>query len=345
MLKPAAAAALSTLVVLAVFELLLRIFHPLPLVVPINARYLGVAAPAPSVRSRVELPGQYDTIVTTNAQRFRMPQPTPIEPPRGKVRIAMLGDSVAFGVGANDDETYPAAAGRLLGGAEVINAGVIGTGTGEQVLWYERWVSRFHPKIVVLNVFFNDVDDDRGRKLVTRGASGLVVAPLTRNRWSAAREWVRTSRPYTALVAHSQIVALLRAAAGKMATHEDTGATDRTWFQTEGLSLQTMEIGYLNDLVASNKARLVVVSIPVRESFYADATSDPDVKWKSEAIAHSLAAFCTAKKIAFLDPTEALRDKAGSSPSRLYFTADSHLTPAGYSALASIVASFLQQFL
>src|SRR5207249_2137529 len=48
--------------------------------------------------------------------------------PRPARRILCLGDSITFGYGVGDDETYAAALGRHLaaGGAEVVNGGVTG---------------------------------------------------------------------------------------------------------------------------------------------------------------------------------------------------------------------------
>jgi lysophospholipase L1-like esterase len=345
-MKKAIAISLSVLMVIVVLEALLRVFLPQPLIVPVNQQIAGVAAPSAGVRSRIALTDQYDTVATVNREHFRSLTATRDAATAG-VRIAMLGDSVTFGVGANDDETYPYLTETALKTltptrpVEVINAGVIGTGTGEQLLWYERWVSRFHPQLVVLNVFFNDVDDDRGRRLVFRDARGqLVERPANESRWTIFRTAVRASLPYRALVGHSHLFALMRVAATQ-ATVAGPERTDRTAFERDGLPLQAAEIERLSALVAEQGGRLIVLSIPVREVFYADGIVDPDARWKSEAIARSCAAVCVKLHIPFVDLTEPMRARVAAAASRLYFTRDSHPTPAGYQAIAEIVAPLL----
>jgi len=33
---------------------------------------------------------------------------------------------------------------------EVLNAGIPNSGIGDQAIWYDRWVSDFHPELVIL---------------------------------------------------------------------------------------------------------------------------------------------------------------------------------------------------
>ena len=59
-------------------------------------------------------------LVSTNAKGFRGP---PLEPQKTSYRVLCLGDSVTFGWGVAEDESYPARLRKSLG-LEVINAGV-----------------------------------------------------------------------------------------------------------------------------------------------------------------------------------------------------------------------------
>ena len=130
----------------------------------------GVLVPRPNVRGREFVPDTYDVTISFNSQRFRGEREYSTQPDTGIIRLAMLGDSVTFGNGANDNQAYPFQLQSILrerllrtpasGIPEVINAGIGGTGTAEQVLWYEHWVRQFHSQLVVLNVFCNDVDGD-----------------------------------------------------------------------------------------------------------------------------------------------------------------------------------------
>jgi lysophospholipase L1-like esterase len=338
-------AIVSTLVSLLICELALRVLTPLPLIVPINEQFRGVSAPSPSTRSRIALPGQYDTTATINAEHFRMSRPAPRAVASGSTRVVMLGDSFTFGVGADDADSYPAVAERLLnartaGRVDVVNAGVVGTGTGEQVLWYERWVSDFHPAIVVLNVFANDVDDDATRRLLVRQTDGALKEAVPARDAGGVRTGIRRSWPYRTLIAHSQLAALVRMTASRLDGSAGGPVATRDEFQT-GLALQALEVARLNTGAAAGGAELVVVSIPAKETLDPGRATTDETRWKSEAIARSVAAACAAGHIPFIDLTAALREAGRSSPSPLYFAGDSHLTPAGYRVIAAAVAAFL----
>ncbi|MCP3918454.1 MAG: SGNH/GDSL hydrolase family protein [bacterium] len=94
--------------------------------------------------------------MTTNAHGFRGPTVT-LEKAPGTVRIACLGDSYTYGYGVELDATWPARlAAALPAEHEVLNCGVIGYHTADEVLWLEHRVLRFAPDIVILQYFFND---------------------------------------------------------------------------------------------------------------------------------------------------------------------------------------------
>jgi len=338
---------------LVAFEGALRAFAPQPLVTPVNESFLGVAAPTAGMRGRVTLPGQYDTFVSIGSDHFRLAGAVDAPAGADTMRIAMLGDSVTFGIGADDGQTYPAQVERVLNATtphgaptvEVINAGVVGTGTGEQTVWYERWVRRFRPQIVVLNVFFNDIDDDRERGLMTRTADG-GVAPAASAPIAAPRlGFVRHVPGYAYLAAHSHVAALVRVAGSKLSAGGAARASaapppyGRQSFVAEGLVMQSSEILFLRNRVAADGARLIVVSIPVRQLVYRGDPPDGDAGWKSETIARSLETLCAREGIPFLDVTGGLRERAAGG--RLYFLADSHPTPRGYRAIAEITGRFI----
>lgn len=74
----------------------------------------------------------------------------------GTRRIVTLGDSFTWGFGVGDDETYSARLEALLPATEVINLGVNGYGTDQQVLAWEREGVSYRPDLVVLGFFVHD---------------------------------------------------------------------------------------------------------------------------------------------------------------------------------------------
>lgn len=82
--------------------------------------------------------------------------------PEGVRRILILGDSLAFGLGVNDDETFPAVLEETFRengeAAEVINLGVNGYGTVQEFLLLDREGMKYRPDIVVVAFFLgNDI--------------------------------------------------------------------------------------------------------------------------------------------------------------------------------------------
>lgn len=105
-------------------------------------------------------------VMRINSQGFRGPEVT--EPkPANVFRIIGLGDSFTFGVGVREDHTFLRKLDGLLnsdGGKafEVMNAGVQGYNTRDEVLYLtHRWLS-FEPDLVLITFYLNDAyADDR----------------------------------------------------------------------------------------------------------------------------------------------------------------------------------------
>ena len=100
----------------------------------------------------------------TNKQGFRNREEIPYQKRKGEIRVLVLGDSHTFGYEVNQDETYAAVAQKILRekglDATVINAGLSGTGTAEQLVFFEQEGYRYQPDYVVLGFFSNDFDDN-----------------------------------------------------------------------------------------------------------------------------------------------------------------------------------------
>lgn len=97
--------------------------------------------------------------VSINVLGFRGPE-VDFDKPPGKRRVVCLGDSFTFGEGVRVEDAWPAQVGALLGdGYEVINAGVQGMGTPEEVAYFDSHCAILDPDVVVVGFFMNDVVD------------------------------------------------------------------------------------------------------------------------------------------------------------------------------------------
>jgi lysophospholipase L1-like esterase len=359
---------------LVLAEGLVRRLLPQPIRVAWEDEWEGLRVPRPNVRGRHRVPGAFDVRVSINGQRFRGAREYPLRPASGVRRIAVLGDSMTFGWGAADSETYPAQLEALLSdrasalngnpgaaqaAVEVINAGYPGTCLGEKAAWYERGVRPFHPSLVILTLLGDDVDGDLFWRVFSLDPGGRAVpnAPSARGPAPRAagstRAFFQSLPGYELLAERSQLFALVRKAVTRAASRERTTALGRApataeeaaRFRGEGLALLQAELRWLRDRTKEDQADLVVVLVPFRESVYPDGGWWADeLRWKTSAVAESAAAACRAMDVPFRDVTPALVARARSAPSPLYHAgSETHPTPAGYRAIAEEVAAFLAE--
>jgi hypothetical protein len=86
-------------------------------------------------------------------------------PAPSDVRILFLGDSQVFGDGVEGDETFVQGLERELRGIQAINAGVIGYGTDQQVLYYERDGAALGAKVIVVGMNAYDLRDNLSNRV------------------------------------------------------------------------------------------------------------------------------------------------------------------------------------
>lgn len=119
----------------------------------------------------------------------------------GPRRILVLGDSFAFGVGVDDDHALSARLGAQLGRTwEVLNGGVSGYSTDQELLWFEHLVS-LRPEAVILVVCDNDFSantEDAAYEVYRKPVFDLVEGRLslrnvpvpTLTGWERAKRWL-----------------------------------------------------------------------------------------------------------------------------------------------------------
>jgi lysophospholipase L1-like esterase len=121
--------------------------------------------------------------------------PEVAEPSPGSRRVLVLGDSVAFGWGLEEAESFPArlaqALGRLGTPAEVLNAGVPGYSLPSSVALYRELAPALAPHAVLLALSLNDFTPTPGLSPL-----GILVA--------------FDATPPPGWLAHSELVAFLR---------------------------------------------------------------------------------------------------------------------------------------
>lgn len=108
-------------------------------------------------------PNLHSRFYRTNTLGFRGPETT-LDKPLGRFRVVVMGGSAAWGFGSTSDENT--VAGRLQTilreqlpelNIEVINAGQIGYGSTQELIYFHRQVRALNPDIVLLFDGYNDI--------------------------------------------------------------------------------------------------------------------------------------------------------------------------------------------
>lgn len=154
---------ISTLFALVLSEVALRLagFGPL-YVSPERDRFwrydpvLGWAH-EPGQEGIFETP-QFRTTVRINDNGLR-DRPHSYERQDDKKRVLVLGDSFAWGYGVEESRRFSQLLEKSLN-VEVINAGVSGYSTDQELLWYKNEGIKYETDLVILSLTGNDVGDN-----------------------------------------------------------------------------------------------------------------------------------------------------------------------------------------
>lgn len=104
--------------------------------------------------------GDYQGVTYTSNSRGVRGAEHPYARTPGRVRLAVLGDSIVWGFGVSDGDTLVDYLERALPAAEVVNLGVAGYGTGQELMLLREEGLRYQPDLVVLIfTIANDVED------------------------------------------------------------------------------------------------------------------------------------------------------------------------------------------
>jgi lysophospholipase L1-like esterase len=265
------------------------------------------------------LGARYGTIpIEINARGFRGPDFAP-EPAAGTLRVAGLGDSITFGAGVREGETYlRALEGRLRARgirSEVLNFGVNHYDAAREALLLESDVLPTRPRLVLVGFCLND------------GGAGEGVpsspAPLA----------VRLLRTSAALRFGHRLVL------GSSARYADSYQRlylDRIEVDWKGGGEARVGEAIERMAQASRRAsaRLAVVAFPHRAQL-ARAGGSPF------AIQDRLAQICGHLGLSFLDLRESFATRAANE---LFLPGDPwHPSRAGHALAAAALATFLER--
>jgi len=303
-------------------------------------------APRPSV-SGIHRDDGFAVFVSQNAWGLRRPDDAgPRRLDATRRRVLVLGDSYVWGYGVTQDELFTD---RRIAGSdtELINFGVSGYGTDQELLLYRRLGARFEVGEVVL-VFtpYNDVENNLEPEqygyakpyfvLNADGSLSLHQEHLRKSRWDDALDaLLYDSRSINLLVGGSLRVrnVLLNRFATPLGAAEardrvlrpaDVSPRDRA-----GLHVTAVLIRTLRDEVRAHGAEFSVVFVPYKPHIL---TGEPD----NHPFVPLLAAALTADDIPYYEPYPLfLRESRNGPP--LFNSLDNHFSSAGHRLFARVL--------
>lgn len=258
-------------IVLLSGEIYFRLFRPQSIVPRyVENSHYGVRKNIANVRGEMITP-MYRHKFSTNSQGFRGIREYSLEKPSDTYRIIVLGDSIALGHGVEDNETFSAILEKRLArkqSAEVINMGVSGFGTAEELIQLKNLGLKYEPDLVVLAYYPNDPYNNVVSELfeiedgkLLRDRTDYVPAAFIRDR-------LYKIPGYSFLSQHSHLINFIRFKFAnyyirKLGQEREMTIVKPKTFNNESIELTA---ALLNDIIAelgSHNIPLLILNIPI----------------------------------------------------------------------------------
>lgn len=278
---------------------------------------------------------------TTDEHGFRNPGPWP-----ESSEVVLVGDSMAFGYGVEDDEAWASRVRRELGGTGLINLGLPGMAPQQYLRTLEAYGLGLRPEVVLFSLFpGNDLGDAANfQSWLDSGRPGSFLD------WGYRAQGTGIS----GMLERSYLFWLVRDAARVLGTRLES-----TTLELDEGPLQLAPSLYAGDaaelrddapafslvmsavLEAQAKAReqgarLVVLLMPTKEHVYLPTIGEEPLQ-RIGRFEQAL----QQRGVETLDLTPALRE-AAQAGERVYFEIDGHPNRRGNELIASEVVRFLR---
>lgn len=287
----------------------------------------------------------------------------PFSKPPNISRIVVLGGSYVDGYSVNVQDRLSEVLEANLGPAfEVINLGVVGYGTDQDLLLLEQEGWKYQPDLVVLVFSYNDVwrsgsqyFANSARKVqkplfITDAAGDLSLTnvpvprpvPTLRERFKVyglARTVIKANpwlHGLTVKAGMADAPGLVWGDEFPVYRKTQTPVFGEAWITTQAL------LRRMKQEIIQRGVGMVVFYVPARielspeewKSAHLPADYDPTT------VASRLGAICKAEDIPFIDPSDRFREAAKQGP--LFYSHDTHLNPAGHHLAGQMLTEYVQ---
>lgn len=330
----------------------------------------------PDYRDVVTVSGEHAFVVTHNSKGLR-DRERPYAKPAGKKRICVLGDSFVWGFGVEDHEVFTRLIEEKVRGVEVINLGVSGYATDQELLAFSEDGYKYAPDLVVLAFYANDLDELAAsisygypKPFVVPDSGPLtfanVPAPKTDETerklygnpptmFGKAKKFLRrNTHTYPFIVGRLNSVPWLREFFLRTEFGMDYGRSlkDIPFYrmnETERDAVLSRLIVEIKTKAAEKGSDFLLVNIPIKENppdgSYSYKGSSSIEKTANEEIGGKMASICLRNGVKFLDLAPSMRE-AQRGGVMLYRDneSDIHLNREGHSFVAEAIAAWLREY-
>lgn len=345
--------AMAMAVVMAEFGV--RILAPQPTGLSYHDRY-GLVLHYPGIARRLP---QFGTTVSFNSAGMRDIEHSYAKP-SGVFRIILLGDSFMEAFQVPFEASMPSllqvqlaqASGKAV---EVINAGVSGWGTDDQLRYLTQYGRQYDPDLIVVAMtLHNDISDNLRQEWHKLGDQVLVERPVEptpyfRYKLEGAKAYIASRFQLYQLWRRARHGGEIRQARSQLDNHVvSLFKRPPSARMQDGLELTALLLGATDSVASAMGAKMALVLLPLKvqltDSAYAGfvaAAGEPPDEMPIEAPQHALSGIADSLEIPVVDLLPGFRNWMATSGSPLYLTWDGHWNQAGHLLATSIVAQRL----
>jgi GDSL-like Lipase/Acylhydrolase family len=252
-----------------------------------------------------------------------------------KPRIAIMGDSFTWGYGVSNGNTFSDILEEdYQGQVEVLNAGVCGYGTDQELLLYENDIRKYHPDVVIITMNLTDILNDNNNH-------GSSKAHFERDRNGGLRLTnipvpVREKNRFTPhlLIPSKNELLVIKFLQDRLVSFPFIADIYLKYLLRVGkvdLELSKAIVNRFAATVAADRGKLIVFIFP----------SLGEIKrGRPTFLLQQMIMFLKENQISFFYPHEAFKE--ASKTTNLYFTNDRHPNEAGHKIAAKELYGFLR---
>ncbi len=264
--------------------------------------------------------------VRINSQGFRSDEEYSYEKARDELRILIVGDSFTFGYGVAQDSSYPALLEqhlrRVTRGCtvQVLNAGVNGYNTKQEVVFVQHVGVQYHPDVVIVGFTPNDV---------------VPASEARTTRWTTAKTLAARTALYHFLA--PRLKALLATQERRRYTSAVAVFLEQRGDPLTNARWQTVRAALQDLVLAGPEHQFVplVVILPIADQVYAPQTA------AELGPQQFFGAIRQGGHLAVLDVLAAFREAAQSGQPLFLDEPTKHPNPAGHAIVSDQIARYL----